>query len=201
MSQEHPNSTPRRAFPKPIPSAFGSTGSLQRKNRGLTDKTNIASSCTPETPLKIERSKFIIPSNLSPFVLSPKLLVARNWSLNKSTELRNESFLNVNFNSESFDSGYSNSPSHFSSSVINDSFNLELDDESMDQDFNIFLDKKSNYCSDYEIDSSSVSPSIISEISAEPNLVTLSEPWKSSKVNFLVDWNQSEEAFGNMGKI
>lgn len=197
MSEEHPNSTPRRTFPKPVLSAFGSTGSLQRKNRGLTEKANLSSSYTPETPLKTERSKFIIPSNLSPFALSPKFLIARNWSINKPTDLKTESFLNINFNSESFESGYLNSPSQFSSSTFDDSIILPTEDNSMDLDFNIFLDKKSNFCSDYEIDSSSVSPSVVNEL-LEPNFVPLMEPWKSTKVNFLNDWKQSDDAFGNI---
>ena len=197
MSSEHPNSTtPRRIFPKPISSAFGSTGSLQRKVRGLPDKNNLANNCTPETPLKSERSKFIIPSNLSPFALSPKLLMARTWSLNKSTELRNESFLNANFNSESFDSGLLNSPSHFSSSM-DDTLVLPIEYNSMEQDPASFIDKISNFCSDYEIDSSSISPSVIGEFSVDKNLMQQTEPWKSAKVNFLNNWDHSENAFGN----
>ena len=73
MSEDHPDSTPRRSFPKPILSAFGSTGSLQRKTRGILDKNLQSTNYTPETPLKMERSKFIVQSNLSPFALSPKL--------------------------------------------------------------------------------------------------------------------------------
>lgn len=200
MSQDHPNSTPRRSFPKPILSAFGSTGSLQRKTRVLAEKntTSLASSYTPETPLKTERSKFIVPSNLSPFALSPKLLMARNWSINKPTDLRNESLLNINFNSDSFESGYLNSPSHFSSSTIDDINHLGMEEESLAQNGNIFLDIKTNFCSDHEIDSFSISPSIDSEFAPDSEFVPHDEPWKSSRVNFLNNWKQSEDAFGKI---
>lgn len=200
MSQEHPNSTPRRSLPKPVLSAFGSSGSLQRKTRNVGDKNNtsLANSYTPETPLKIERSKFTVPSNLSPFALSPKLLMARNWSLNKSTDLKNESFLNINFNSDSFDSGYLNSPSQFSSSAVDDLNNIGMDEVSIAQDINIFLDKTGNFCSDYETDSFSISPSIDSEFAPDSEFVPFDEPWKSSKVNFLNNWKQSEDAFGKI---
>ena len=198
MSQEHPNSTPRRSFPKPVLSAFGSTGSLQRKTKILGEKNynSLANSYTPETPLKTERSKFIVPSNLSPFALSPKLLMARNCSLSKSTDLRNESFLSINFNSDSFDSGYLNSPSHFSSSTIDDMNSLGMDEVSLSQNGNIFLDKKTNICSDFDTDSFSISPSVDSEMAPDSEFVPQDEPWKSSKVNFLNNWKESDDAFG-----
>jgi hypothetical protein len=195
MSSDHSDSTPRRSFPKPILSAFGSTGSLQRKTRTFLDKNFLANSHTPETPLKAERSKFIIPSNLSPFALSPKLLMARNIPLNKSTELKNETFLNSSFNSESFETTFINSPSHFSSSTLNDSLDFHMGDGIADQSFTTFPDIKSNFDSDYEIDSSSVSPSVAGEFVSETSHL-FNEPWKSTKVNFLNDWSQSEEAFG-----
>lgn len=198
MSEDHPDSTPRRSFPKPILSAFGSTGSLQRKTRILADKNVLANSYTPETPLKTERSRFIVPSNLSPFALSPKLLMARNLSANKSTDLKNEAFLNSSFNSESFETTFLNSPSHFSSSTLNDSFDFQMGESLMDQSYAIFADRKSSFYSDYEIDSSSVSPSVADEIASDNNLFMQNEPWKSTKVNFLNDWSQSEEAFGKV---
>lgn len=196
MSPENTESTPRRSFPKPILSAFGSTGSLQRKTRILADKNVQASSYTPETPLKLERSKFIVPSNLSPFALSPKLLMARSLPPNKSTELKNETFLSSNLNSESFESTFLNSTSHFSSSNLNDSFDFQMGEAVMDQNYAIFTDVKPNFCSDYEIDSSSVSPSVTDELMPGNNFFIQNEPWKSAKVNFLNDWSQSEEAFG-----
>lgn len=199
MSQEHPNSTPRRSFPKPILSAFGSTGSLQRKNRIISDKFNIPSSYTPDTPLKIERSKFVVPSNLSPFALSPKLMMARNLSLNKSTDLKNESFLSNSLNSDSFETAFLNSPSHFSSSALNDSLDFTIDDDMTGHNYNLFIDKKLPYCSDFEIDSSSVSPSIVSEATQESNFVPQNEEaWKSSMVSFLNNWSYSEHAFGKI---
>jgi len=196
MSPDNTESTPRRSFPKPILSAFGSTGSLQRKTRILSDKNVPANSYTPETPLKTERSKFIIPSNLSPFALSPKLLMARNLPSNKSTELKNESYLNSSLNSESFETTFLNSPSHFSSSTLNDSFDFQMGEGITDQSYTIFAGTKSNFCSDYEIDLSSVSPSAEDESVPETSLFFHNEPWKSAKVNFLNDWSQSEEAFG-----
>lgn len=199
MSQEHPNSTPRRSFPKPILSAFGSTGSLQRKNRTISDKFGVASSYTPETPLKIERSKFIVPSNLSPFALSPKLMMARNLSINKPTDLKNESFLSISLNSESFEGAFLNSPSHFSSSALNESLDFNMDEEISSQNYNLFLDKKIPFYSDFEIDSTSVSPSVGSEVAQETNFAPQNEePWKSSMVSFLNNWSYSEEAFGKI---
>lgn len=197
MSPDHSDSTPRRSFPKPILSAFGSTGSLQRKTKILSDKNVLANSYTPETPLKTERSKFIIPSNLSPFALSPKLLMARNLPSNKSTELKNESYLNSSLNSESFETTFLNSPSHFSSSTLNDSFDFQLGEGITDQSFTTFGETKLNFCSDYEIDSSSVSPSVADEFVPEASHI-LNEPWKSTKVNFLNDWSLSHAAFGTI---
>lgn len=197
MSQEHPSSTPRRAFPKPVLAAFGSTGSLQRKNKTFYDKGGSNNNYTPETPLKTERSKFIIPSNLSPFALSPKLLSSRSFPVSKSTDLKNESFLNISLTSESFENSFLHSPSQFSSTNLNDSVDFPMDDEMSSQNFGSFMEKITNFCSDFEIDSSSVSPSVEGEITSEANFEIHSEPWKRSKVNFLNHWSLSENAFGN----
>lgn len=197
MSQEHPNSTPRRCFPKPILSAFGSTGSLQRKIKASTDKLMVSSSYTPETPLKTERSKFIVPSNLSPFALSPKFLVSRNSSLKRASELKTESFLNISHNSDSFESTFLNSPSHFSSSALNESFGFPMDEELAGHNLNLFIDKKLPFYSDLDIDSVSISPSICSEAVQETDFASHNEEtWKSSAVSFLNNWSDSEGAFG-----
>lgn len=194
MSHEHSNSTPRRSFPKPVLSAFGSSGSLRRKTRGILDKNNIVNNNTPETPLKMERSKFIVPSNLSPYALSPKLLIARSWSLNKATDLRNETFLNLNYNLESFEDSFLNSPSQISDDPAAD---FLTDEESFDQNYNIFLDKKPTLDYKFDINLSSISPSVGNDIDFELDFELSTELWKSSKVNFLNEWTQRDEAFGN----
>lgn len=197
MSQEH-SSTPRRSFPKPILSAFGSTGSLQRKTRGIIDKNSSINYNTPETPLKTERSKFIVPSNLSPYALSPKLLIERSLSINKSTDLRNDTIFNINYKSESFEDSFLNSPSQFSRSPAEDNFDLITDEDSFDQNYNIFFDKKTTFEYDYEPNMSSASPSIDNDKEFEQDFEPLTELWKSSKVKFLNEWTQSEEAFGKI---
>lgn len=68
------NSTPWRT-PKPHPMAFASTGTLPKKHQATKERASLPVTYTPETPLKKERSKFVIPANLSPFVLSPKAIV------------------------------------------------------------------------------------------------------------------------------
>ena len=121
--------------------------------------------------------------------------MARNLSSNKSTDLKNESFLSSSMNSESFESPFLNSPSYFSSSTLNDSFDFQVDEGIGNPSFTTCVDKQSNIFSDYEIDSSSVSPSVTEESIFETSHI-LNEPWKSAKVNFLNDWSQSQEAFG-----
>lgn len=69
------DSTPWR-LPKPHPNAFASTGTLQKKHRPAADRASLPVMATPETPSKKERSKFILPSNISPFALSPRQIEA-----------------------------------------------------------------------------------------------------------------------------
>lgn len=66
-------SSPWRA-PKPLPLAFSSTGALPRKHRPFSERLSLPILATPETPLKKERSKFVVAANLSPFAYSPHRL-------------------------------------------------------------------------------------------------------------------------------
>lgn len=60
--------------PKPNPLAF-STGIMKKKQLYEGERSSVPSHlATPETPSKSQRSKFIMPTSLSPFALSPKNL-------------------------------------------------------------------------------------------------------------------------------
>lgn len=62
--------TPSRA-PRPNPVAF-STGALKKKHQIEGDRYSLPAVETPETPYKSQKSKFIVPTSLSPFAYSPK---------------------------------------------------------------------------------------------------------------------------------
>lgn len=66
--------TPWKA-PKPNPIAFASSGTLPKKTKPFLERLSLPVHATPETPLKKERSKFIIPTNISPFAFSPKNII------------------------------------------------------------------------------------------------------------------------------
>lgn len=66
-------STPWRV-PKPDQMAFASTGALTKKHKPTTLRMSLPTGATPETPLKKERSKFIAPTSITPFALSPHRL-------------------------------------------------------------------------------------------------------------------------------
>lgn len=196
MSQEQSSSTPRRSFPKPILTAFGSTGSLQRKYKGLIDKSGLSNTFTPETPLKLERSRFVIPDSLSPYSLSPKLLSARHLPIGKSASLRTESYLNIDFNSDSFENSYLTSPSQFSENIVDADLEFPIGHDMLDENDDIFLDKSPILLSDSEIDVTNNFHQELDNIDSESNFAFQNESWKSSKVNFLNIWELSENAFG-----
>ena len=123
--------------------------------------------------------------------------MARNWSINKPTDLRNESLLNINFNSDSFESGYLNSPSHFSSSTIDDINHLGMEEnQSPKMEISSLISKQIFALTMKLIPFRLVHPLIVNLLQIR-NLF-LDEPWKSSRVNFLNNWKQSEDAFGKI---
>lgn len=191
MSPEHPTSTPHRSYPKPILSAFGSSGTLQRKSKGLFDK-NASSSNTPETPLKPERSKFVLPLNLSPFALSPKILLSRNSSVLKSTDLKNEAFLDFSGDAKSFEELelLLHSPSVFSGKKLEEPTNQAISDKIFDENFNFFIENPTNF--DFEMENIA-DPDQIEEIT-DAFSVPYSRTWKSSKTGFLNEWHNTEAA-------
>jgi hypothetical protein len=64
---------------RPNPLAFSSTGALPKKNiNAPLQRNSLPTVMTPQTPLKRERSKFVIPSNLTPFGLSPRHIIANS---------------------------------------------------------------------------------------------------------------------------
>lgn len=68
--------------------AFSSTGSLPKKHRPVLERKSLPLMATPETPSKKERSKFILPSNLSPFVYSPHQLAPNDKILPSSVRTK-----------------------------------------------------------------------------------------------------------------
>ncbi|PJF17605.1 WEE protein kinase [Paramicrosporidium saccamoebae] len=88
--------TPWKA-PKPNPIAFASTGSLPKKHRSAGDRASLPILATPETPSKKERSKFIIPTNISPFPLSPHQIASYSGKI-PSSAVRNSTKLSASFN-------------------------------------------------------------------------------------------------------
>lgn len=84
-------------FPKPHPNAFASTGALQKKHRPMGDRVSLPVLATPETPSKKERSKFIIPSNISPFALSPRQIDASLLKHPATTPARAPTKLSASF--------------------------------------------------------------------------------------------------------
>lgn len=66
------------SLPKPNPALFSSAGKLSKKHDSMHERLSLPIlSNTPGTP-KSSRSKFVLPSSLSPFALSPK--VTKNFS-------------------------------------------------------------------------------------------------------------------------
>lgn len=69
--EEQPNDSMNRPLPRPNPAVFNSAGKLVKKHDGISERLSLPNiPYTPGTP-KSARSKFILPSSLSPFVLSP----------------------------------------------------------------------------------------------------------------------------------
>lgn len=71
--------TPGFKIARPNQQAFSSHGSLAKKQTSAPRQKQgyiHTISMTPQTPLKRERSKFVLPVNLSPFALSPGRIVA-----------------------------------------------------------------------------------------------------------------------------
>lgn len=197
MSQEHPHSTPRRSLPKPVLAAFGSTGLLQRKAKGFSDKSLLLHN-TPETPLKTERSKFILPLNLTPFALSPKFILSRNNSsaVKTATGLRNEASFDFSGDeTKSFEDSFLQSPYRFTDGSIADtSTDQIMSDYGFDQSFNVFVEKSSQIAPDLFMCSPSKSglDGECDESYESDAYSTYTEPWKSSKVNFFNDWESTD---------
>lgn len=186
MSQEHPNSTPRRSYPKPVLAAFGSTGALQKKTGGFFGRGSTLSN-TPETPLKSERSKFFAPLNLTPFALSPKMLAARSSSTPKVTRLQIESFVESNDTMSTFEDSMLNSPCQFSGNMSGETDDQAMLEDMFDQSFDLFVDNSTSTTSDMDMDmySPSRSVSMSSDCAHDSAQSPYTEPWRSSKVNFL----------------
>lgn len=69
-------------LPKPSPNAFNSTGKLTRKHESMHERLSLPMlNHTPGTP-RSDRSRFILPSSLSPFAFSPNN--AKNGQLGMS---------------------------------------------------------------------------------------------------------------------
>ncbi len=182
MSQEHPHSTPGRFFPKPVLTVFNSTGLLQRKSKIISEKNSTAHN-TPETPSKIERSKFMVPLNLTPFALTPKLMQVKSNS-NKRTPLNQECFSELG---DELESSLNNSSGAFSEVIDQHAFS----EEAFDQSFNQFLDyEEAENEPDFEMDLASSSPCKPGEESSAETAAysSYTEPWRSPKVNFLNQW-------------
>lgn len=65
-------------FPKPNQNAFNSVGKLTKKHDSIHERLSLPLNIlTPGTP-KSNRSKFVLPSTLSPFPLSPNLIQSSN---------------------------------------------------------------------------------------------------------------------------
>lgn len=63
-------------YPKPCMQAFNSTGALSKKHlRPDEQRLSLPVLCTPETPSKTAKSKYILPTTLTPFALSPHVLL------------------------------------------------------------------------------------------------------------------------------
>lgn len=202
MSQEHPHSTPGRFFPKPAITAFNSAGILQKKSKVITERNSLLSN-TPETPSKLERSKFIVPLNLTPFALSPKILLSKssNTATNKPTLLKQESaFDNSSDLPSSFDDSILNTSCNFNSSMLNEVYDQEMAEESFDQSFNYFLDAPAENDVDFDMGSTTCSPGRNDDESVEYAAYSAyTEPWKSVKMNFLNQW--AEDCIGKTFKI
>jgi hypothetical protein len=193
MSQEHPHSTPGRFFPKPVLTAFSSTGLLQRKSKGIYEK-NSAQHNTPDTPSKAERSKFIIPLNLTPFALTPKLIQAKSNpnTSNKPTPLNQEVYADLGIELlSSLNNSTLNSSYAFNSSAFSEIVDVSSE-EAFDQSFNQYLDDnqvEEEYDPDFDMELNNYSHC---ETEDEPINVTActsyTEPWRSTKINFLNQW-------------
>ena len=195
MSQEHPHSTPGRFFPKPVLTAFSSTGLLQRKSKSICEKISNQHN-TPETPSKVERSKFIVPLNLTPFALTPKLMQAKSNSNNSSfkpTPLNQEIYseLGVDLIS-SLNNSTLTSSGPFDSSAFSETIEQAFYEDDFDQSFNQFLDEAEDqieYEPDFDMDLSNDGIGDPEDEQVEMAAYSsYTEPWKSTKINFLNQW-------------
>ena len=173
--------TPGKNYPKPPPTAFGSTGLLQKKTRSFLEKGSIHSN-TPETPIKTERSKFLVPSNLTPFALSPLNLVKKASSLPKNTN-RPTNLVEGVYSTRSFEKSLLNSPCE----LLCDSFECcdesNISSELYDASMNVFIEKSSINGDFMDICSRTETPP---NVNFSDYTTAYHWPiWKSPKVNFL----------------
>jgi hypothetical protein len=178
-------STPWRV-PKPHPMAFASTGALQRKHRPAGERMSMPVLATPDTPSKKERSKFIIPENISPFALSPHQLVVK--SKIPQSAARNSTKLSASFNAMSDNdflepsSGHCD-PSTRSSSPVNHLRDSRIDDVFGHMDVGPFLCPDDPFGPDYNHDTHSGGQNLDTFDSPEASR-THSLPWKSPHAVF-----------------
>lgn len=141
----------------------------------------------------MERSKFIVPLNLSPFALTPKLLLAKsnsNTSSNKPTPLNNEfsSELGEELTTSSMDNS-----TLASSCALGEPFDQTISEDAFDQSFNDFLDNSvMDEESDFDMEMYDCSPERTEDEAVQvAAYCSYTEPWKSNKVNFLNQWAEN----------